>query len=73
MFSQPMVRKRAKSIIKSSMLDLLNKRFMGNALNRNYQWLDFTQGAGNLLQGLVLLRKVLKISMIFIKRFQSLN
>lgn len=45
-------RKKGKKYYQESMtLDLLNKRFMGNALNRNYQWLDFTQGAGNLLQG----------------------
>lgn len=45
-------KKTGKKYYQESMkLDLLNKRFMGNALNRNYQWLDFTQGAGNLLQG----------------------
>nr|QJB21466.1 MAG: DNA pilot protein [Microvirus sp.] len=45
-------KKTGKKYYQESMkLDLLNKRFMGNSLNRNYQWLDFTQGAGNLLQG----------------------
>lgn len=45
-------KKTGKKYYQESMkLDLLNKRFMGNALNRNYQWLDFTQGASNLLQG----------------------
>lgn len=45
-------KKTGKKYYQESMkLDLLNKRFMGNALNRNYQWLDFTEGAGNLLQG----------------------
>lgn len=45
-------KKTGKKYYQESMkLDLLNKSFMGNALNRNYQWLDFTQGAGNLLQG----------------------
>lgn len=45
-------KKTGKKYYQESMkLDLLNKRFFGNSLNRNYQWLDFTQGAGNLLQG----------------------
>lgn len=45
-------KKTGKKYYQESMkLDLLNKRFMGNALNRNYQWLDFTEGAGNLFQG----------------------
>lgn len=45
-------KKTGKKYYQESMkLDLLNKRFMGNALNRNYQWLDFTEGASNLLQG----------------------